>query len=222
MSKDTVSIFIGQPEYIFADTSNNLLDNWVVTSSPATPSWDLTSNTFYSSSSCYTDSKSGNYANNATVTMTLTNQIDLSGYSNPILTFWTKYEIESNWDYGQVEVSTNNGSTWTALAGNYTNSGIGTFQGNGQPLYDGSQFNWVKEQISLSSYKSSLVRIRFRLRTNGSSQRDGWYVDDIAIVAYTAVPVELISFTGRAEESVVLLEWQTATELNNYGFEIEK
>ena len=69
--------------------------------------------------------------------MTLTNPIDLSSYTNPKLTFWTKYDIENNWDYGQVEISTNNGATWMPLTGNYTNPGTGTFQPNGQPLYDG-------------------------------------------------------------------------------------
>lgn len=222
MSTDTISIFVGQPEFIYADTSNNLLANWVISSSPAAPAWDVTTNTFYSSPSCYTDSKTGNYANNATVTMTLNNPIDLSGYSNPILIFWTKYEIESNWDYGQVEVSTNDGSTWAPLAGNYTNSGIGTFQTNGQPLYDGVQSNWVREEMSLSSYNSNLVKIRFKLKTDGSDQRDGWYIDDIAVVAYSAIPVELISFSGLTEGSCVRLNWQTETELNNYGFEIER
>ncbi|NWF91039.1 MAG: immune inhibitor A [Ignavibacteriaceae bacterium] len=222
MSRDTIGIFIGQPEFIFMDTSSNILDNWIVTSSPSTPSWELTSNTFYSAPSCYTDSKSSSYSNNATVTMTLNNTIDLTSYLNPLLTFQTKYEIESNYDYGQVEVSTDNGNNWIALAGKYTNLGIGTFQTNGQPLYDGTQSNWVKEEMSLKNYNSNQVKIRFKLRTDGSDQRDGWYIDDIAIVAYSAIPVELISFTGDVQETNVLLKWTTATELNNYGFEIQR
>jgi hypothetical protein len=52
--------------------------------------------------------------------------------------------------------------------------------------------------------------------------RDGWYVDDIGIVVYTAVPVELTSFTASLSDHKVVLNWSTATELNNYGFEIEK
>jgi hypothetical protein len=44
------------------------------------------------------------------------------------------------------------------------------------------------------------------------------------ILKYTngSVPVELISFTGRLNGSNVTLNWGTATEINNYGFEIEK
>ena len=36
------------------------------------------------------------------------------------------------------------------------------------------------------------------------------------------LPVELTSFTASVLESKVILNWQTATEVNNYGFEIER
>ena len=222
MSKDTVSIIVGYPEFIFVDTTNNPLTYWTISSTPATPSWETTTSTFYSSPSCYTDSKTGDYVDNANVRMTLTNPIDLSGYSNPKLSFWTKYNIESGWDYGQVEISTNNGSAWIPLVGNYTKFGTGSFQPNGQPLYDGSQSSWVREEMSLSGYNSNQVKLRFKLITDGAVQRDGWYLDDIGIVVYTAVPVELISFTGKVDGSKVVLEWKTATEINNYGFELER
>jgi hypothetical protein len=52
--------------------------------------------------------------------------------------------------------------------------------------------------------------------------RDGWYVDDIGIVVYTAVPVELSSFTADILDNEVQLNWETASEINNRGFEIEK
>jgi len=48
---------------------------------------------------------------------------------------------------------------------------------------------------------------------------------DISNVNFTItapVPVELTSFTAEYHTSYVKLEWQTATETNNYGFEIEK
>ncbi len=36
------------------------------------------------------------------------------------------------------------------------------------------------------------------------------------------LPVELASFSARISGNAVLLEWQTATEVSNYGFEIER
>ncbi len=44
--------------------------------------------------------------------------------------------------------------------------------------------------------------------------------DNIAINA--ALPVELISFSASILNNLVLLNWATATEINNYGFEIER
>lgn len=38
----------------------------------------------------------------------------------------------------------------------------------------------------------------------------------------TPLPVELTSFTASTQSATVTLNWQTATEVNNYGFEIER
>jgi hypothetical protein len=208
--------------FVFADTTNDPLLLWTVTATPTTPKWEATSTTFYSTPTSFTDSKTGNYLSNATVTMTLTNAIDLSVHQNPKLTFWTKYDIESNYDYGQIEVSTNNGSTWIPLQGLYTEPGTGSFQPNGEPLYDGLKTNWVKEEISLAGYNSNQVKLQFELKTDGSLVKDGWYVDDIAIMVYGIIPVELTSFAANVVDGKVKLEWQTASELNNSGFEVER
>ncbi len=42
------------------------------------------------------------------------------------------------------------------------------------------------------------------------------YLNDVAM------PVELTSFTANENDRGVVLDWKTATEINNYGFEIEK
>jgi len=42
------------------------------------------------------------------------------------------------------------------------------------------------------------------------------------ITADDPVPVELTSFTASVSGNNVLLQWTTATELNNYGFEVER
>ena len=200
MKKDTLKLIVGKPINIFADTTNNPNTLWTITGTPtAAPKWAITTATYNSPPNSYTDSPSGNYSANSTITMTLTNSINLTGYSNPRLSFYTKFDIENNWDYGQVEISTNNGSTWIPLQGQYTNPGTGSFQPNGEPLYDGTQTTWVKEEISLSSYISSQFKIRFELRSDGYIEKDGWYIDDIKIFYYTINSVELTSFTALIE-----------------------
>jgi hypothetical protein len=194
ISQDTMTIVIGFPVYVFQDTANNPLTNWTITKTPtSSPQWDSTYKSFYSEPNSYTDSKNGNYVDNATVTMTLTNSIDLSSVVNPKLRYRTKFDIENDYDYGQVKVSTNNGSTWIPLTGNYTQPGVSP-QPVGQPVYDGSITNWVKEEINLSNYLSSQVKFQFQLKSDGGLTRDGWYLDDISAFFYT-IPTDVSNNT---------------------------
>lgn len=219
--KDTISLIIGTPVLVFADTTNNPPNLWTLTSNNS-KFWEATTTSFHTAPNSYTDSKVGNYLSNAVVTMTLTTAINLTAYVNPRLVFWTKYDMESNWDYGQVDISTNNGSTWYPLQGQYTEPGVGSFQPNGEPLYDGLRTNWVREEISLASYKAAQNKIRFQLNSDGSVQRDGWYVDDIGIIVYQIIPVEMLSFAAVANSNNILLSWSTASEMNNRIFEIQR
>jgi carboxypeptidase T len=223
MRIDTLNIIVGTPEVIWTDTTGDPGSLWTITKTPSnSQQWEATNLTYYTPPVSFTESKIGNYVDNATVTMTLTSAIDLSGYSNPRLVFWTKYDIESNWDYGQVSVSTNNGSSWTPLEGEYTEPGVGSFQPNGQPLYDGARLNWVREEMPLSGHTSPNVKFRFQLRSDGNVTRDGWYLDDIGVIVYTIVPVELTSFAATQNNENVSVTWSTATEVNNRGFEIQR
>ncbi len=222
VKQDTISFILGTPIFVFADTTNDPLTLWNVTATPSTPKWEATTASYHSAPTSFTDSKTGNYANNATVTMTLKDAINLSSYSNPKLVFWTKYDIESDWDYAQVKASVNNGAAWFPLQGLYTEAGTGTFQPDGEPVYDGLRTNWVREEIDLSGYNSAQFKLRFELRSDAVVNKDGWYVDDIGIIIYGIVPVELSSFIASAADGKAELKWQTASELNNYGFEIQK
>ena len=47
-----------------------------------------------------------------------------------------------------------------------------------------------------------------------------WHIDDVCV--YGVVPVELTSFTASVDGRNVTLNWSTATETNNQGFEIER
>ena len=51
---------------------------------------------------------------------------------------------------------------------------------------------------------------------------DFWYVDDVTLMDLDVVPVELTSFTAKAVGGKVNLNWQTSTETNNKGFEVER
>jgi hypothetical protein len=195
MGSDTLLIPIGYPVMIFADSTNDPTQYWTITATPSNPKWEATTLTYHSPPTSFTDSKTGNYSNNATVTMTLTTSLDLTVYNIPTLTYWTKFDIEDNYDYGQVEVSLNNGSTWIPLKGRYTNPGAGYAQPFPESLYDGIISDWIKEEISLTNYSSNQFKVRFQLKSDGGEKRDGWYLDDIGIFAYT-IPTDV---SGDAE-----------------------
>ena len=166
----------------FSDSTFNL-NNWT-----ASGGWATTNLKFNSAPFSFTDSPGGNYSNNANSILTLINTIDLSGFIGATLEFQSQWDIETDWDYGQILISTDNGSSWTPLEGMYTNPGTGSFQPNGEPLYDGTQLNWVKESIDLGSYLNQQIKLRFVLKSDGYVSEDGWYVDDINIIAYEFVP----------------------------------
>jgi hypothetical protein len=222
MYADTMSFIVGTPVVIFADSTNDPAIIWNITATPANPKWESTTTSYHSAPNSYTDSKTGDYVNNATVTMTSKDPINLSTYQHPRLSFWTRYFIEENYDYGQTKISTNNGSTWISLAGNYTEMGVVANGQPNEPLYDGTQSTWVQEEMDLTGRNATQNKFQFQLKTDYGVTEDGWYVDDILIYVYGIVPVELSSFTATAFSNEVILNWTTSSELNNMGFEIER
>ena len=48
-------------------------------------------------------------------------------------------------------------------------------------MYDGVQTNWVKEEIDLSDYLGSMIKVRFLLYADQGVNEDGFYFDDFQI-----------------------------------------
>lgn len=162
------SIFIDEGNSATANFNNN--------------GWGTTTSTYVSPSSAITDSPNGNYNNNSTKTITTASSIDLTNAIGANLSFYAKWDIENDYDYVQVQISTDNGSNWTAQCGNYTNLGSNTgTQPQGEPLYDGTQPNWVLEEIDLSDYLGSQILVRFILNTDNFQTGDGFYFDDFKV-----------------------------------------
>ncbi len=178
-----VSLMVGEPTVFFADDAESGMGNWTVSNS-----WWLDNNNPHGGIYGFSDSPGRNYYNNANAVMTLTQPINLSSATVAWLDFWTRWDIEASWDFGQVEVSTN-GSTWTPIAGLYTEPGSGQGQQPaGQPGYDGSQLTWVHEFMDLTPYAGqAYFKFRFEFKSDGGVVGDGWYVDDIKLLGFTGV-----------------------------------
>jgi hypothetical protein len=170
---DTIHKIFGTPVVIFEDTASSF-QKW--TSSK----WNTTTYQYYSPEMSITDSPFGQYNNYDNNVMTLNDPIDLSETVFAVLSFWTKWDIEPGYDYVQVFISDNNGTTWTAVEGKYTTPGTEN-QAPGQPVYDGTQNDWVREEISLEAYLDKEIKIRFRLKADSYVVADGFYWDDMAV-----------------------------------------
>ena len=183
MYSENISFILGIPTMLFEDTADSLGIRWI-SQSNIWQKWEPTKYDHYSSPSSFTDSKYGSYFTNSELTLTTTEQIDCTNIPGPYLSFQTKYEIESGWDYGQVLISTDNGISWNAVGGRFSKKGLGPFQPN-ELVYDGKQKDWVKEIINLSEFGGDKILLRFKFKTDDSEVRDGWYVDDICMFYYS-------------------------------------
>lgn len=171
--KDTVTKYFGQPSLLFASDGSSFT-GWNA------GQWGISTSVFYSPAASITDSPNGDYGSNQFKACRLTNPVNLSNAVSATLTFYARWNIEPNYDFVQVQASTNNGTTWNALCGKYTVEGS-PFQVDGEPLYEGYQNSWVKEEISLDDYLGQNVLIRFVLSSDGFAEYDGFYFDDVLI-----------------------------------------
>ncbi|PKA83895.1 putative secreted protein (Por secretion system target) [Ulvibacter sp. MAR_2010_11] len=175
-SKITINKLAGSLLPVFNDPGNSVSDNFV------NVGWGITTNTFVSPSSSITDSPGALYPPNSNKTITLSNSVDLTNALGASASFYAKWDLEPNYDYVQFEVSINGGSTWIPQCGKYTNAGSNNnSQPTGEPLYDGSQSDWVLEEINLSDYLGETILVRFQFRSDNGDQRDGFYFDDLKI-----------------------------------------
>ena len=102
-----------------------------------------------------------------------------------------------------VEVSSD-GITYTSLS--YTRpTGTGTS-------------NWTLITTTGSMPSTSNLRIRF---TNNSSTAQ-FRIDDIILTYQSPLPITLMSFTAEKRDNYNLLEWSTASEINNDYFLLER
>jgi carboxypeptidase T len=163
-----------------------------------TGNWALTSSHYVSAPSSITDSPTGPYQNNSTKTITTVNSIDLTDAVDARLTFWAKWDIEAGWDFVQVMISADNGSTWTPLCGKYSVNGT-SYQDENQPVYDGIKSQWVQEEINLSNWIGQQVKFRFRLVSDNYTVGDGFYFDDFLVEVI--MPDTTTSFGDHAEDN---------------------
>ena len=128
----------------------------------------------HSGTNCYGNdltglgSNEGDYENNSRNYL-ISPTIDCTDKADVHLTFYRWLNVDkSGRDKAQIYV--NSGSGWKKI---FQNPSSGAITDN----------SWTLQTIDISSWadNKSSVRIRFRLRTNGSRRYSGWNIDDVTI-----------------------------------------
>lgn len=149
--------------------------------------WSITTADFVSAPQSLTDSPDADYESLRSYEVDLLTDINLADYVDPVLRFMVKYDIEEDYDYGQLQFSNDGGLTWQALCGTYTEEGVAN-QIADLPVYDGMS-DWVMEEVDLSSIVSDvLIDIRMVLVTDASVEEDGMYIDDLVLTGRSTLP----------------------------------
>ncbi len=91
-----------------------------------------------------------------------------------------KYNIELNWDYAYLVVSTDGGSTWTGVNTNLSSTTDPNGQNKGNGITGSSSNSWVDLTADLSAYTGS-VMLGFRYWTDGNTGGFGFMVDDLNV-----------------------------------------
>ena len=114
---------------------------------------------------------------------TLTRTFDLTDLTRATLEAWLWYDIEEDFDYAYVEVSTDGGQTWETLPGRYTTTfnPNGNNFGHGYTGKSGGGPEWIQEKMDLTPYAGQEIALRFEYITDDAYNAPGFAVDDIAI-----------------------------------------
>ncbi|MFF7328515.1 immune inhibitor A domain-containing protein [Streptomyces sp. NPDC008150] len=113
---------------------------------------------------------------------TLTRSVDLTGKTSASLDLDGWYDIESGYDYLYTEVSTDGGSTWTAVDGTVDGQPIPR-DASDKPALTGTIDAYAKLSYPLDAYAGKNIQLRFRYQTDGGVAQKGFTADEITVTA---------------------------------------
>ena len=156
--------------------------------------------------------------------------------SDKAIVAFSNYNVQSLW------YTSDGGITWTDIEGNLSGSTgpsirwVSIFDVSGTTHYflatsigvyftttlDGSSTVWSQETASATTIGNVVCdMLDWRSADNTlavATHGRGVFTTQIS----APLPVEITSFTATSNGSKVVLNWQTATKVNNYGFEIQR
>jgi len=108
--------------------------------------------------------------------------------STSVLTFWHKYEFETGYDGGVIEISVDDGANWVDLGpaittGGYNDTISTSFSSpiGGRDAWSGDQLTFTEVTVDLSTFDGEVAKIRWRMGCDTSVDAGNWLIDDFAI-----------------------------------------
>ena len=205
---DTATVFITisdeclTPTGSFSDDFESGPDGWEVDTAVLTPpsqTWVLFSPDPFASSGTtvwHTDAN----ASDPTLMADTSKDVRLVSPAQRVsttthLTFWHRFNTETGFDGGVLEVSTNNGATWVDVvdaggafvSGGYNDTlSIGAFALGGRDAWGGMSTGFPTAMdpvdVDLGALSGETIKVRFRFGQDqiGPTPAGGWWIDDVA------------------------------------------
>ncbi len=184
----------------------------------------------YFTNTSTSNNNSGTYTNpnpsgNGNVTMIANagvQVISTLSYFEVVITPKTTEKVKiTNITYGSRSIGSSGGPTTVIIRSSVDN--YATDLAN-HTINSVSLWSQYSETVNVTGALSTAVTLRiYAADATGSTTSNNWRIDDLSITAVDGVlPVSLISFTGKADNNAVTLNWKTASEKNNSHFDIER
>jgi hypothetical protein len=173
---DDVSLVTGPYVLSIPEDFESGFDDWYVDEG----SWEIGLPTSgpasaHGGQNCAATNLEGNYQETAEGRLISPPFIVPAASNNPAIRFWHWYSFSSG-DYGELQITTDGGTSWTSISSQFINSSSGV---------------WTAFYASLSAFADIKVQLAFHFYSvqTGSfpNVSTGWYIDDINFDNVTAI-----------------------------------
>ena len=114
----------------------------------------------------------------------LTGVFDLRNADRANLTYSVWYDLEEDFDFAYVSLSTDGGNSWVKLASQNELAEDDDFAYNGRSSSkQNSENGWLEETISLDQYTGNTIHLRFDVLTDSAITGQGFALDNIVVNA---------------------------------------
>jgi hypothetical protein len=151
---------------------------------------------------------------------------------NCVLQYWQWIFMEASssfpgyaYDAGIVEISTDDGDTWTQITpvGGYTHlirggSNPCPFPAE-TPCFSG-ETDWQEIEFDLTDYSGSFAKFRFRAGSDAVICKEGWYIDDLKVTILSNYPAPSELSAGLNNEDQALIAWNQPETAEPTGYNI--